>query len=149
MNFLYAPQGPGKVYYLQLQKKFKACAAEGSSKDKKFDKLRQDLAEEFMYRSGLKPAVLIQASPFVATQIARVNGNLHISFGNFNGLKAKQTPVQIPAENVAVTFPGENPSRVKLLQFLGQKEEAPTELQEGRREFAISQIQKGAVIWTT
>lgn len=148
LNFLYEPQDPGKTYYQQLRKEFNACAAEGSFEDKQFNKLRHDLAEDILHRSGLKPAVVIQASPFVATQIASLNGKLHIFFANFKGLKAKETAVQIPAEDVLITFPDENPSKLDLLQFLGSREEAKTELREGRREFTICQIKKGAVVWT-
>ncbi|MGH9433318.1 MAG: hypothetical protein ACRD3T_17445 [Terriglobia bacterium] len=148
LKILYDPGYPARTYYQELQKQFNDRAADGSFKGTAFDKLRRDLADEILHRSGLKPTVVIQASPFVSTQIARVNGKLHIYFANFKGLKAKEVAVQIPEERIIITFTSGNPSNIHFLQFLEPMDEGKTELNEGTRQFIIPELKKGAVVWS-
>ncbi|MGH9452504.1 MAG: hypothetical protein ACRD2O_00870, partial [Terriglobia bacterium] len=146
-NFLYDPQYPGRAYYEELQKQFDDCAAAGSLQGTRFNQLRRGLVDEVLQNSGLKPAVVIQASPFVSTQIARVEGKLHIFFANFKGLKAKEVAIQKPEERIRITFTNESYSSAHLLPFLGNAVEAKIELNKGEQGFTIPEVRKGAVIW--
>jgi hypothetical protein len=147
LRFLYDPGYPGRGYYEELKKQFNACAAEGSPKGATFDKLRRHLVAEMLVSSGLKPPALIQASPFVATQIARVNGKLHIFFANFKGLKSKEVAKQTPESDVEVVLPAERPFVGHCLSFFGETREVTGEWSEGKGTFHLPPIFRGAVIW--
>ena len=52
--------------------------------------------------------VRVDASPAVATDIARVGGKLHIFFANFDGLVGGQNAVQTPQKGIRVSIPPRN-----------------------------------------
>ena len=103
--------------------------------------------EEIKEVSKSKPAAEIEASPFVSTQIAKVNGKAYVFMANFKGLKGGQVAQQIPERNVKITFPAEQKARIYILPFLGQVQEAKAEWSNGKAYCVIPEIEKGAVVW--
>ncbi len=146
-RFLYYPECPGKAYYAQLRKEFDQRAAAGVWAGTEMEKLRQALAAEIGQLSGLEPAVAVEASPFVATQIAKVDGKVSIFLANFKGLKAKEVARQIPEEKVTVTLAGTSARVVSFLPFLGQKQQVRGTVRGGKVVFPLPAIEKGAVVW--
>jgi hypothetical protein len=146
-NFLYLPACPGKAYYAQLQKEFDHEAAAGTFESDEFNKLRKAFAAEVLKVSGLKPAVEVAASPFVCTQIAKVDGKLSVFLANFKGLKAKEVAQQAPEQNVKVTFSAKGPGAVVFLPFLGQPQTLHGEFAHGKVSCELPAIEKGAVVW--
>ena len=76
--------------------------------------------DEILGVSSFKPAVEIDASPFLSAQISSVDGHVSVFLANFAGLKSKETAQQIPAEHVRITFSTGAPRSITLLPFLGQ-----------------------------
>jgi hypothetical protein len=89
--------------------------------------------------------IRVKASPMVAAQIASVDGEVHIFFANFQGLRAKENAVQTPASGVEVTVPGKVGGH--FLPFLGEETMITGRFENGSTLFRLPDIAKGAVIW--
>ncbi len=136
---------PGIAYYAALKNEFNQAAGDGKWEQTEFDKLRKRLLGQLL--KGFKPAVEIDGSPFLSSQIANVNGKLTIFLANFGGLKSKENAQQIPARNVKITFSTDGPRRIALLPFMGQMQEIPGTFRDGKLHCDIPSIDKGAVLW--
>jgi hypothetical protein len=146
-KFIYEPNCPGRNYYSELEKHFDEDALQGNFKGTTFDRLRDDFAKEVLQVRKSKPAVEVQASPFASTQIAEVNGKIHIFIANFKGLKKKEIARQRPERNVRITLPVQQNAKVFALPFLGEVQEVKGEFSDGKITFIIPEIQKGMVVW--
>jgi hypothetical protein len=114
-KFIYYPNCPGRAYYAQLRKEFNQQAAAAAWEQAEFNNLRKAFVAEILEVSGLQPAVQIDASPFVSTQIASVGGKVSVFFANFKGLKSKEIAQQTPEENVTITFSASGARRDRRL----------------------------------
>ena len=135
----------GKTYYAALKKEFNQDAAAGKWQGTDFDELRKKRAGELF--KTYRPAVAIDAPPFVATQIASVAGHPTVFFANFAGLRSKEIANQIPARNVRITFTTSQPRKITLLPFLGEPQEIHGDFQDGKLSCEIPSIERGAVVW--
>jgi hypothetical protein len=148
MKFIYEPQCPSNSHYQALEKEFNDYAVRGDYRAARFNRLREDFIREIDAASGFEPAVEIHASPFVSTQVARVNGNLHIFIANFRGLKADEVAQQTPERNVSVDFLAKSDVKGYGLPFLGDIQELKCSWrQPGRKVCVIPEINKGMVVW--
>ena len=104
-----------------------------------------DDAEQKFIGSLGGDAVEVRASPLVATQIAEVDGKVHVFLANFKGLRSKENAQQTPETGAQITVRG----RVKghFLPFLGDEQSLPGKFEKGRTQFILPAIQKGAVVW--
>jgi hypothetical protein len=127
------PECPGRAYLADLQKDFG----------------RADPSRRADFLAALPPdsRVRVDASSAVATQIARVDGRVHIFFANFKGLAAGQNAVQTAEKGIRVTVPAATAGKAWFLPFLGEAQEL-----EGHRHgadvvFVLPDVQKGAIVW--
>ena len=141
------PNCPGKIYYAVLQKEFNQNAAQGEWDATQFDNARKRYVTQILGASGYKPNVEIDASPFVATQIANVDGKVSVFLANFGGLKSKEIAQQIPARNIKITFSTDRPRKIAVLPFLGDMREIEGTFQDGKLSCEIPSIDKGTVVW--
>jgi hypothetical protein len=143
---LYLPGNPGKDYYQLARKIFNESAWTGSANEtllaSQYDFLKL-INEHLQY----KPTVQITASPYVSTQIARVEDKIHIFIANFKGLKGEENPVQLPEQNVQVVFPGTPQSKVFQLDYLGTTQLVTVQYQDGKVSCTLPEIRKGAIVW--
>jgi hypothetical protein len=146
-KFIYYPNCPGRAYYAQLEKEFNDRAAAGTWEQTEFNKLRRAFAAEIAEVSGLKPAVEVEASPFVAAQIARVDGRVSVFLANFKGLRSKEVAQQTPEQNVIVTFSAGGPGTIAFLPFLGQVQKVLGAFKDGKLTGKLPPIDKGAAVW--
>ncbi len=109
--------------------------------------LRHDFNIGVIQALGFSVPVQVDASPFVTAQISRVDGKIHIFLFNFTGLQALKITKQIPARNVAVSFPASAGSRIFLLPYLGTARELTAEHKDRRIRAVIPEIDKGATVW--
>jgi hypothetical protein len=91
--------------------------------------------------------VRVEASPAVATDIARVGGKLHIFFANFDGLVGGQNAVQTPQKGIRVSIPAAGTGKAWFLPFLGETVEIQGERHDGELVFVLPDVEKGAVVW--
>ncbi len=145
-RFAYFPSCPGKAYTSALQKEFNQASAAGKWEQTGFEKLRRTIVDEILGVSSFKPAVEIDASPFLSAQIASVDGHMSVFLANFAGLKSKETAQQIPAEHVRITFSTGAPGSITLLPFLGQWQKLDGKFRDGKLSCEIPGFDKGAVV---
>ncbi len=124
---------PGKDYSAALQKDFDAATP--------------DREHEFLKSLKAETSVRVVASPLLATSIARVNGNPHVFFSNFAGLRAGENPVQAPQTGVQVTISGATKGRGFFLPFLGDVQPLDGTVGAGGVTYSLPPIEKGAVFW--
>ncbi|MGD0297262.1 MAG: hypothetical protein ABSE86_09095 [Bryobacteraceae bacterium] len=135
------PDCPGKAYYAALKKEFNQGAAA------EVDNLRTKYLGQILAGSVYKPDVQIEASPFVSTQITRVDGHVSVFLANFAGLKSKEVARQTPAQNVKITFPADATHSITLLPFLGEPRKIEGTFRDGKLSCEIPSIEKGAAVW--
>jgi hypothetical protein len=125
---------PGKAYSVAIEKDF-----EHSSPDS---------AREFFASLQGADTVRIQASPQIATSIARTSdGHINCFFANFAGLRGGSNPVQTPQVGAEVRVQANAEGKGFFLPFLG-----PVQAVKGEREgdsirFSLPTITRGAVFW--
>ena len=146
-KFIYYPNCPGRAFYAQLQAEFDNQAASGTWEPTEFNKLRKAFVAEITEVSGLQPAVQVEASPFLATQIASVGGKVAVFLANFKGLKSKEIAQQTPEEGVTISFSTSGPGTLAFLPFLGQLQKVRGTFNGGKLTGKLPPIDKGAVVW--
>jgi hypothetical protein len=146
-NFIYLPNCPGKAYYAQLRKEFDQAAAAGTFESAEFNKLRKAFVSDVLKASNLQPVVEVVASPFVSTQIAKVDGKVSVFLANFKGLKSKEVARQTPEQGVKVTFSANGPGAIAFLPFLGPLQKLHGTFSRGKLACELPAIEKGAVVW--
>jgi hypothetical protein len=146
-RFIYAPRCPGKAYYAEVEKHFNEYAAQGDYQAASFEKLRQRLSSEILRLSNSEAGVKIDASPFLSTQIAEVNGKIHVFMANFRGLKSNEVAQQVPERNIRIVFPAPQNVKLYVLPFLGEIQELAGEWSPGKITFTIPEVTQGMVVW--
>ncbi len=125
------PDCPGKSYLRALERDFAGTTPM--------------LAQEFLLGLRVVSPLTVEASPFVATHFARVDGFPHIFVANFNGLIGGRNPVQTPESGARVVTTGS--ARAYFLPFLGEVRELQGKTGKGKTTFLLPPINKGAVVW--
>ena len=146
-RFIYAPQCPGRAYYAEVEKQFNGYAVQGDYKAASFEKLRDGLSSQILRLCNSERAVEIDASPFLSTQIAEVNGKIHVFMANFRGLESNEVAQQVPERNVRIVFLARQKSKLYVLPFLGEVQELNGEWSHGKMTFTIPEVSKGMVVW--
>lgn len=124
---------PGKAHLAFLGKDF----IQGSREHPK----------EFFASVHTDDAMIVAASPFVATNIASVDGAPHVFFANFAGLVPHMIAVPKPEMNAAISVPVDRKCKLKFLSFLGETQELTGQRQGDRLVFNLPRIDRGAVAW--
>jgi hypothetical protein len=133
-NLLRFPKDPGKDYM--------------SAIESDFERADPDSQAEFLKSLKNTSEVEVTASPMVATSIAAVEGNPHVFFANFAGLRGKVNAVQTPQTGVRVRLAKAGKGKAFFLPFLGEVQEVSgVEESDGRTSYTLPAITKGAVFW--
>jgi len=130
-NIARFPNCPGKRFLQALESNFLDASPSSQA--------------AFLASLPANPVVSIKASPSVATHIARVNGELHLFFANFKGLRAGENARQEPEVGVRITVPAGG--KAKFLPFLGEERELQGEKSGSTQTFRLPPIFRGAVFW--
>ena len=132
-NVLRFGKCPGKDYSAAVQKDFDAASP--------------DREREFLEGLKAEGAIHVVSSPMIATSIAKVNGNPHVFFANFAGLRGGVNPVQTPQSGVQVVVSGKTKGRGFFLPFLGDVQPVDGVIGPTGMTYNLPTIQKGAVFW--
>jgi hypothetical protein len=146
-KFIHYADCPGKMYSDIVKDEFNELGSKGEYLNSAFYEKLMSFAGDLTTKFAHKPAVEITASPFVATQIASVDQKPHVFIANFKGLKGEENAVQMPENEVKITFTAERHAKVFALPFLGESYEVAAEWRDGRLSCVIPQIDKGMVVW--
>ena len=115
---------PAKAYLEGLEKDF----ADGAS--------RVPLA--LLDALDVSADVRIAASPYVAANVAAVDGKTTIFFANFAGLLPDKVAVPAAAQDVEVSVPAGKGDTATFLPFLGEEQTVKGRLSEGRMIFVFA-----------
>jgi hypothetical protein len=124
---------PGKSHLALLEKDF----AEGSA----------DNPGEFLKSLAVSSELLVEASPFIAANIASVDGKPHVFLANFAGLVPHKIAVPLPQDNVRISVPAGKKLTLHFLPFLGEPQAVSGREAGGRLIFLLPPIERGAVVW--
>ena len=90
--------------------------------------------------------VAISAPSTVAANFGRVNGKPQIFLVNFGGLEPNKNPVPTPAKDIRVSAPATVGATATFLPFLGEPQTLHGEVKDGKVEFTLPAIERGAVV---
>jgi len=146
-KFIYYPECPGKAYSKYTKKEFDQAAWSGSFQKTNFFSFLNKFKTDVLGHFGFDTKITIDASPFISTQLALVEGRPHVFLANFSGLKNDQMVNQIPEKDIKINFRGTAGARVFYLPFLGQKQELKAQFRDGQVICTLPTVEKGGVIW--
>jgi hypothetical protein len=129
-NVAHLADSPGATYIARAESHFEDCSPDSEKR----------------FLDGLGAGeIRVKASAMVAAQIASVDGEAHVFFANFMGLRAKENAVQTPEKHAEIIVPGK--VRGHFLPFLGEEITITGHLENGSTHFDLPEIAKGAVVW--
>ncbi len=146
-RFSYQPDSPEIVYYQAIKAGFNDAAFEGKFESSHFYNQLQAFTDHLTNDLKFQPAVAVQASPFVASQIAEVDGKTHVFLANFKGLKGKENANQLPEKNVTISFPATKNATVYGLEFMGKVKKISSEWKNGKLRCTVPAFKRGMVVW--
>lgn len=146
-KYIYEPQCPGKLYTDLCNYEFDKAAWEGSDDNYGFKKFRENFFAELKSIFGNQPRIVVEASPFLSTQIAVVEDKPHVFIANYKGLKSDEIAKQIPEENVSIKFTNMKEGKIFYLPYLGEKIELKSAITNGGLTCVIPVVEKGGVVW--
>jgi hypothetical protein len=126
-------ESPGKNHLDALEKDF----AEGS----------KDVPAQFL--ASLEPSkdIVVTASPFVASNTAMVNGQIHVFLANFAGIVPHHNVKPLPEASGRIAVRSPRNSVLHFLPFLGE-EQIVTATRDGDMQvFALPPFERAAVAW--
>ena len=129
-NLIHVADSPGARYIALAESHFDDCSPN---------------SEKLFLDSLGGGEIRVKASPMVAAQIASVDGEAHVFFANFMGLRAKENAIQTPEKHAEIIVPGK--VRGHFLPFLGEETTITGRLENGSTHFDLPEIAKGAVAW--
>jgi hypothetical protein len=110
-----------------IRKQFLAHA-EGKATDAVITQQIDRVASQIPYESG----TTVHATPFVVSQVARVDGKVHVFLMNFSGVVAKHNLLPEAAQGTAIEIAASTPLKAHVLPFLGAPSEVPTTYSSGK-----------------
>ena len=146
-KFIYYPQCPGKNYSKQIKSEFNEAAWKAEYQNTSFFTYLNRFKMEIYRHFNFVPKTTIEASPFVSTQIAMVDGKPHVFLANFSGLKSNEIAKQISEKGIKIQFSGTEHARVIYLPFLGEKKELDAQFNNGKITCTLPIVEKGGVVW--
>jgi len=126
------PDRPEKAYLQGLEKDF----ADGASR----------VPSALVDALDVNADVRIAASPFVAANIAAVDGKTTIYFANFGGLVPNKVGVPSAAQDVEVSVSEGKGETATFLPFLGEEKMVKGIVSGNRVIFSLPSIDRGAVV---
>ncbi|HVS87934.1 MAG TPA: hypothetical protein VHF01_06900 [Candidatus Acidoferrum sp.] len=127
------PICPGKSHLAVLEKDFAAGSADNPG--------------EFLTSLGVSNELLVEASPFIAANIAAVDGKPHVFLANFTGLVPYKVAVPSPQTNVRISVPAKRNCTLHFLPFLGEPQVLNGRQLGDRLVFVLPPIERGAAVW--
>ncbi|MGB5849776.1 MAG: hypothetical protein WBH40_14885, partial [Ignavibacteriaceae bacterium] len=147
LNYIYSPKCPGKLYSDLCTYEFNIAAWKGNDESTSFKKFRENFLTEVNNQFSYQSQIIIEASPFLSTQIVTVENKSHVFIANYKGLKSDEIAKQIPEKDVKIKFLNNNEGRVYYLPYLGEKIELDSEITSGNLTCIIPVVDKGGVVW--
>lgn len=147
-KYIYYENCPGFDYFQKSSYEYNANSRIGWYNGTNFYACNQRWEYDVDYLVSNRKTPILEAPPYIASQLASVNDKPHFFLTNLIGLEAGKNAKQKPAKLVKMVLP-DNTKNVKVfyLPFLGEKSELPIIEKDGIMFVDIPPITKGAVVW--
>jgi hypothetical protein len=126
---------PGGQYFAELEKDFSTA----------WGKRPQEFLAAIQDKNGIE----VEAPETMAANFAEVDGTAHIYLANFGGLVPSKVAQPTPAKNVRVRTPAGMGDLLVFLPFLGTEQVIKGKQNDGKMEFSLPPVERGAVIWVS
>jgi len=146
-KFIYYPECPGKAYSRHTKEEFDQAAWSGSWQKTNFFSFLNKFKIDVLGHFGFNLEITIDASPFISTQVALVEGKPYVFLANFSGLKNDQVVNQIPEKDIKINFRRTAGAKAFYLPFLGEKQELNAQVRDGHVIYTLPTVEKGGVVW--
>jgi hypothetical protein len=144
---LWIEQDFGAAVEQVLSKSYASAAANASSSIPEAEQALTHFETDVLKNTDAGRKVSITASPFVISQIATVNGKLHVFLSNFKGIIAKQNPAPKSESNTSIQFPTSMGSHVYALPYLGERAELPSHAAGHKLIVNVPAFARSVVVW--
>ena len=128
---------PGKAYLKALESNFAETSPSSQT--------------SFLQNLPATTEITIEASPAVATHIARVGGKLHVYFANFKALHGGENARQEPEAGVRIIVNDGGKvnagGKAEFLPFLGEEQELQRKRKGSATVYQLPPILRGGVFW--
>jgi hypothetical protein len=114
--------------------------------EKDFAGVSQSIETELLNVLPESTDLRIDASPYMVSHPAIVDGKTHIFFVNFSGV-VPHRQVKPTAESATVTIAGGPKATLTFLPFLGEEQTITGEAVGGKVTFHLPAFDRGAVVW--
>jgi hypothetical protein len=102
-------------------------------------------AKDFLAALGAPDDIEITAPSLVATSIATVDGQPHIFFANFSGLRGRVNAIPTPQKDVSIRL--RTRAKVSYLPFLGDALAISPAQEKDSFVYRLPPLERGAVVW--
>jgi hypothetical protein len=137
----------GSAFQQSFQKTYASAAANSSSSVAEVENPLSHFETEILKSTDAGRKIAIKAPPFVISQIASVNGKLHVFLSNFRGIIARQNPAPKPESSTVIEFPRGGGSRIYFLPYLGDRTEIASRVVGDKLVVNVPAFTRSIVIW--
>ncbi|MGI9070044.1 MAG: hypothetical protein ACR2JB_01625 [Bryobacteraceae bacterium] len=146
-SVLWTQLDPGVSFQQTLMKTYASAAAHASPSIPEIEDAAARFESDVLKSTDAGRKVSITASPFVISQIASVNGKLHVFLSNVKGIVAKQNPAPKPESNTIIEFPMAAGSHVYAMAFLGERSKLATRVIGDKLVVHVPAFTRSIVVW--
>ena len=107
----------------------------------------QSLDLELLSALPGNPKLTVEASPFVVSYIASVDGEPHIFFANFSGIVPRRNVKPTPETTTRAIIATNANATLSFLPFLGMEQTLTGERSGDKLIFHLPPFGPGAVVW--
>jgi hypothetical protein len=115
--------------------------------EKDFMKASQSLALGPLQSLPASAVLRVEASPFVVSYAARVDGKLHVFLTNFSGIIPHKQVKPTPETSARIIVASGPRATLSFLPFLGTEQTVPGERSGAKMVFHLPAFDRGAVVW--
>ncbi len=124
---------PGAAHLRALEEDFSAAS--------------QHMPAQFLAALAPNQDVSVTASPFIASNIAQVNGQTHVFLANFAGLVPHHNSKPSTETSVRLTVPASCKCVLRFLPFLGDEQTVTSASTGDKQVFSLPAFDRAAVAW--
>ena len=107
----------------------------------------QKLADKITSHFSWQPFVSVDLPAAVTAQVAKVNDTLYFYIADFSSLPVKKDENREPLKDTRISVNTKEYSKAFALNYLGEPQNLPLQLNDGKTSITIPEIRDGAVIW--
>ncbi|MGI8961282.1 MAG: family 10 glycosylhydrolase [Bryobacteraceae bacterium] len=139
---------PGISFEQTITKTYAIAAANASLSIPEIKEASARFETDVLKNTNAGRKVSITASPFVLSQVASVQGKLHVFMSNFKGIVAKQNPAPKPESDAVIEFPRTVDSHIYALPYLGERSELTARIAGDKWVVHVPAFTRSIVVWS-